>query len=404
MPSDPVTVKCPKCGHEFPLEDAVLGSVREHLSEELEATVREREKKLRAGEEALRKRRSEVDDEVEEQLKQQLAEVEARAAKKAAEAEATRVKAFQEELAEKSAALQKAREAELAFARKERQLKEDREQLELELEKKLSAERDKLKEQIARQEAERQSVKQAELEKKLQDAVKANDDLRRKLEQGSQQTQGEVLELELENRLKSAFPLDHFEEVPKGVRGADLIHLVANHLGHPCGRIVYETKQTKAWSKDWIPKLKDDLAKVRGDVAVLITSTLPDGVTTSAQIDGVWVCAVPHALPLIHTLRWALLELSRAKAASEGMEDNKDLLYRYFTGPEFRNRLETIVQTFDAMRTTLAAEKKALSKHWAAREKQIDKVVLHLSGMQGDIQGIAGGGLDTLELLDLEDE
>ena len=402
--SDSVTVKCPECGHEFPLEDAVLGSVREHLAEELQAKVREREKKLRNEEDALRKRSGEMDDEIEARLKKQGAEMESRAARKAAEAQETKLRAIQEELAEKAAALKKSRETELEFARRERQLKEAQEQLQIDLEKKLNIERGRLKEQIARQEAERQSARQAELEKKLLDAVKANDDLRRKLEQGSQQTQGEVLELELENRLRTTFPLDRFEEVPKGVRGADLIHRVANPLGHPCGTIVYETKKTKAWSKDWVPKLKDDLAVVKGDVAVLITSTLPDGVTTFTQIDGVWISSVPHALPLIHTLRWSLGEVSRAKAASEGMEDNKALLYRYFTGPEFRNRLETIVHTFDAMRTTLEQEKKALTKHWAAREKQIEKVVLHLTGMQGDVQGIAGTGLESLELLDPEGE
>ncbi len=153
-----------------------------------------------------------------------------------------------------------------------------------------------------------------------------------------------------------------------------------------------------------MPKLKDDLAKVKGDVGVLITATLPDGITTFGQINGVWVCAVTHAIPLVHTLRWSLIELTRAKAASEGMEDNKSLLYKYFTGPEFRNRLETIVTTFDNMRTTLDAEKKALTKHWAAREKQIEKVLLNTTGMYGSIRGIAGSAVQAIPLLELPED
>jgi hypothetical protein len=461
--SDSISVKCPSCHHEFPLNDAVLGSVRDHLSQELSATIEKKamaraseakavelqdlrealsEKadalaKAREAELDLRKQRQKLEadrenldletqrklDAEREKLKEQIARQEAerlahektalqeqilaarKESEKAGEAHARQLRELQASLAEQSAALKKAREDELALRKERRKLETDRENLELETQRQLDAEREKLKEQIAKQEAERAAQRQGELEKKLRDALKANEDLHRKLEQGSQQTQGEVLELEIENTLRSTFPLDHFEEVPKGIRGADLIQHVSNPLGQRSGTIVYETKQTKSWSRDWVPKLKDDLAKVKGDVGVLITATLPDGIGTFGQINGVWVCSVTHALPLVHTLRWSLIELSRAKAASAGMEDNKSLLYNYFTGPEFRNRLETIVTTFDNMRTTLEAERKALTKHWAAREKQIEKVVLHLTGMQGDVQGIAGtSSLNELDTLALGEE
>lgn len=400
MPDQAITVKCPDCGHEFPLSDAVLGSVREDLANELEAKVREREKSLRAREDALRKRRSEIDDEVEAQLSKQLAEVEARAARKAADAQETRLKGLQEELGEKEAALKKAREHELELARRERQLKEAQEQLQLELERKLNEEREKLKVQIAKQEAERQALQHAELQKKLSDAVKMNDELRRKLEQGSQQTQGEVLELDIENRLKALFPLDRFSEVPKGIRGADLVHTVANALGQPCGSILYETKRSKAWSRDWIPKLKKDLVTARADVAVLVTETLPDGLEHCELLEGVWVVPLAGVIPLVHSLRWSLQQVARAAAAREGVQDKQALLYQYFTGNEFRHRMETVLAGLRSMQDDLEREKRALTKHWAKREKQLESVVLNLSGMSGDIQGIAGGELEKLAALD----
>lgn len=400
MPDRAITVKCPECGHEFPLGDAVLGSVREDLANEIEAKVREREKKLRAQEEALRKRRTEIDDEVEAQLRQQLAEVEARAVKKAAEAQATRVQELREELGEKDAALKKAREHELELTRRERRLVEAQEQLQLDLERKLNAERDRLKQEISKQESDRQALVQAELQKQLADARKVNDDLRRKLEQGSQQTQGEVLELDIENRLRSLFPLDRFSEVPKGVRGADLIQTVANNFGQPCGSILYETKRTRTWSKDWIPKLKKDLVAAKSDVAVLITETLPVGHDRCELVDGVWVVHVSAVMPLVHSLRWSLHQVARAAAAQEGIQDKQALLYQYFTGNEFRHRMETILTGLRSMQDDLEREKRALTKHWAKREKQLEAVVLNLTGMSGDIQGIAGGELERLSALD----
>ena len=400
MPDQTISVKCPDCGHEFPLGDAVLGSVREDLANELEGRVREREKKLRALEENLRKRRSEIDDEVEAQLKKQLGEVEARAARKAAEAQEIRLKGLQEELGEKEAALKKAREHELELARRERQLKDAQEQQALELEKKLNTERDRLRDEIGKQEAERQGLVQAELQKKLNDALKANDDLRRKLEQGSQQTQGEVLELDIENRLRALFPLDQFAEVPKGIRGADLVHVVTNEQGQRCGSILYETKRTKNWGNDWIPKLKKDLVTARADVPVLITETLPEGIDRFELRDGVWVVHLNAVVPLVHSLRWSLLQVARATAAQEGVQDKQALLYQYFTGNEFRHRMETILTGLRTMREDLEKEKRALTKHWAKREKQLESVILNLTGMSGDIQGIAGGELERLESMD----
>ena len=389
--------------------------MRDHLSQELAAEITEREKDLqtrleqaRETEKALKKEKENLADEVEKKLTAELAtrtaEIRRKATARATEEQALRLQELKQSLATKSEALKKAQETELALRRERQKLEEERENLQLEVARRLDAERAKLKDTIAKQEAERQSARQAELEKKLSDAVKANDELRRKLEQGSQQTQGEVLELELENRLRASFPLDQFAEVPKGIRGADLVHTVVSALGQPCGTILYETKRTKAWSQDWIPKLKKDLVTARADIPVLITEALPGGLEGSGHLDGVWVCHLTHALPLIHTLRWSLMELARAKAANDGIQDKQAILYQYFTGPEFRNRLETIVTTFDAMRKTLEQEKKALTKHWAAREKQIDNVVLNLTGMQGDIQGIAGTKLDGLELLDEEAE
>lgn len=400
MPDRAISVKCPDCTHEFSLGDAVLGSVRDDLSRELQAGIREREKKFRAQEESLRKRQEDIDDEIQLQVKKQRATLEERAVKRAAEAQEEKLRSIQEELAEKESALKQSRAQALELSRRERQLKDAQEQLQLELEKKLNLERDKLKEEIARQEADRQALVKEELKKKLNDALRANDDLRRKLEQGSPQAQGEVLELDIENRLRSLFPMDRFSEVPKGIRGADLIQTVYNEIGRTCGTILYETKRTKAWSKEWIPKLKKDLVTARADIAVLISETLPDGIDRCELLEGVWVVHTSAVAPLVHTLRWSLQQISRAVSAQEGIKDKQAFLYQYFTGNEFSHRLETILTGLRTMQEDLEREKRALTRHWAKREKQLESVVLNLTGMSGDIQGIAGGDVGHLETID----
>ena len=120
----------------------------------------------------------------------------------------------------------------------------------------------------------------SDLEAKLQEAI-------RKAQQGSQQQQGEVQELDLERRLREAFPRDTIEPVPKGQLGADALHRVLGQHGEVCGTILWESKRTKNWSGNWTDKLKQDQRAARADIAVIVTQAMPQGIDTFGQVDGV---------------------------------------------------------------------------------------------------------------------
>ena len=220
--------------------------------------------------------------------------------------------------------------------KQKRELEERERRLELDTARKLDEERRKIEDQAVRQVEERHRLKDAEKDKQLHDALAVNEELRRKLQQGSQQTQGEVLELELEELLQDAFPFDHIEPVPQGVNGADLIHRVHSKNGHCCGTIVWESKRTKAWSDGWLQKLKDDLRLAKGDVAVIVSESLPKDIEHFAQMNGVWVTSRECALNLAAALRAQLLEISTIKAAAVGKNEKMEILYRYLSGPEFK--------------------------------------------------------------------
>ena len=227
------------------------------------------------------------------------------------------------------------------------------------------------------------------------------EELRRKAEQGSQQLQGEVQELELEEILRAAFPFDSIEPVPKGIRGADVLQKVHNQSGHFCGTILWESKQTKAWSDAWIAKLKDDQREVKAEIAVILTTTLPKGVDAFNQVDGVWITNYKSLMGLTTALRINLIQLSNTKLASVGKGEKMEALYNYLSGVEFRQRIEAIVEAFSTMKQDLDQEKRAMTKIWAKREKQIERVVTSTAGMYGDIQGIVGASLPELKGLEL---
>jgi hypothetical protein len=225
-------------------------------------------------------------------------------------------------------------------------------------------------------------------------------ELKQKAEQGSQQLQGEVQELELESLLRTKFPFDTIEPVPKGEFGGDALQRVMSQSGQACGTILWESKRTRNWSDGWLVKLRLDQRAARADVSVLVSQALPKGVETFDVIDGVWVASPRAALPVATVLRHSLLQVSMARQASEGQQTKTEMVYQYLTGPRFRHRIEAIVESFSAMQEDLDRERKATMKQWAKREEQIERVMGATVGMYGDLQGIAGKSLQEIEGLE----
>lgn len=223
------------------------------------------------------------------------------------------------------------------------------------------------------------------------------EELKRKAEQGSQQLQGEVQELELEALLSAKFPRDTIQPVPKGEHGGDVLHIVFGPSGQPCGTILWESKRTKNWSDGWLTKLRGDQRSSKAEVAVIVSQTLPKGMETFGLIDQVWITDPRSVVPVAVALRQMLVEVASARQASEGQQTKTEMIYQYLTGPRFRQRVQAIVEAFSSMQEDLAKEKKAITKQWAKREEQIDRVMQATVGMYGDLQGIAGKTLQEIE-------
>lgn len=413
--SEPITVRCPSCAQQFPLGDAVLGSVRVGVEKELRADVERREqalaekqKALGEQQSALAKKAAEQQEQIDSQVRQQVArateEIKARAARQAGEAQELAVKDLRAELAEKAGALRRAQEQELELRREKRQLEEAREALKLEVQRTLDTERGKLKEQLRATADEENRLKIAEKEKVIHDLMAKLDEAQRKAAQGSQQAQGEVLEIDFEQQMRQAFPLDAINAIAKGMRGADLVQEVRSTTGRSCGLILYEVKRAQNWSDSWIVKLKDDLRSIKAEIGVMVTEVLPKGMARFGQQDGIFVCDLASAIPLAHTLRRMMQELAIARGHQEGAQEKMQLLYSYLTGVEFRQRVNAVIEAFTMMRSDLERERRGLTRQWAKREKHINSVVENMAGMIGDMQALSGHALQEIETLEIDDD
>lgn len=268
----------------------------------------------------------------------------------------------------------------------------------------MAEERKTIQEAAAKKAEDSSQLQIAELKKVISDLTKQTVELKRKAEQGSQQLQGEVQELELEKILGEAFVYDEIRPVAKGVSGADCQQMVKNQRGSECGSILWESKRTQNWGSKWIDKLRDDQREAKADVAVLVSEVLPEGVESFELIDGVWVCSWASARVLASVLRQGLIELGNHKQALVGREEKSDLVYNYLTGQEFRNRVDGFIEPMMAMKAQLEKEKRAMNRHWAERDKQLDRAINSAGGMYGDLKGIFGASIQEIEHLSLTAE
>jgi hypothetical protein len=410
------TVVCPRCKSEIKLTESLaaplLESVRRDYEQRLiqkDAEIGRREKLLDERAETLERAKHTVDQQIEQKLQLERARIIAEEAKKAKLAlgndldQKTReVNALQEILKERDAKLAEAQKAQAEIIRKQRELDDAKRELELTIAKRvqadLSTERDKAKKEAE----EEQKLKVMEKDQTIIAMQKQIEELKRRAEQGSQQLQGEVQELELEALLSARFPRDTIQPVPKGEFGGDVLHRVFGPLNQICGTILWESKRTKNWSDGWLPKLREDQRAAKAEIAVIISQALPKEVETFGYVDGVWIADPKVALPLAFSLRQTLIEVACARQASEGQQTKMEMVYGYLTGPRFRQRVQAIVEAFSSMREDLDREKKVITRQWAKREEQIDRVMQATVGMYGDLQGIAGKTLQEIEGLEFQ--
>ena len=416
--TEPVIV-CPNCKTEIKLTESLAAPLIESTRRQFEQKLSEKDAEIARREQSLRDKEKQVADakrtldqqvadQVAEQLASERARVIAEESRKARLASAAELESKGRELVELQEVL-KAREEKLAEAqkaqaellKKQRELDDARRELELTVEKRVQEGLTEVRSQAKREAEEGLRLTVVEREQTIASMQKKIEELKQKAEQGSQQLQGEVQELELESLLRAKFPFDTIEPVPKGEFGGDAIQRVMSQGGQPCGTILWESKRTKNWSDGWLVKLREDQRTAKAEVSVLVSQALPKGVETFDVIDGVWVTHPRAALPVATILRHTLLQISNARQVSEGQQSKTEMVYQYLTGPRFRLRVEAIVEAFSSMKGDLDKERKVIMKQWAKREQQIERVMGATVGMYGDLQGIAGKSLQEIEGLEL---
>lgn len=416
-----IIIKCPNCSFEFPLDEALSAEQKESFDRErnemrqkMKEFIANKEEEFKhkelAFQQALSKQQESLRLQIEADFKKQEKEKEENLRKSLHADFENQIRLLQQNAADNEEKLKTAREQELTYLKKEQELKTKEAELEIQLQKQLLSEREKIKNQLLLEEQEKvrlrdqeYALRHKELEKQLEDQKKLVDEMKRRAEQGSMQLQGEVQELILEDLLRQTFPFDAVQEVGKGVKGADCIQTVRNNLGQEAGRIIYESKRTKDFANDWIEKLKTDMRSLGADAAIIVTQTLPKDMDRFGEKEGVYICSFAEVRSVAVLLRNAILKFAELKKSQENKGDKMVMLYDYLTGNEFKEQWSAIREGFLQMKQSIQKERDAMERLWKAREKQLEKVLLNAAHIRGSIDGISGTDTVNLSLTDESD-
>lgn len=402
-------VNCPRCGHEFPLHAGITQQLIERYEDEFDEVLAGERSALeeRLAHEAKRSAAKSYGSQIsalQDQLKDQTeaseklkAQIEAASKKAAAAAKADaeeRIQDMQEQLESKTKKLDEYQEQERKLRQQKRELEEAQKEFDIRLERELETKQAAIETRVA----ESFHQKEAELRKQISDAKKANEELNRKLEQGSQQLQGEVLELELEELLTSSFPFDEIMPVAKGANGADVLQAVTSRSGAKCGHIVWETKNAKNWANAWIQKLKDDQQAAGAEIAVLVSNAFPgNSQEVFTQHEGIWLVRPTTIEPVAQALRAILVESQKQRVVSAGRNEKAEAVYDYLCSPQFAQKVRGVIDAYNAMKTDLEAERKAMARLWKKREGQLERITGNIIGVVGELQGISRESLTQLD-------
>jgi hypothetical protein len=344
---------------------------------------------------------AEKDAELQSQLAEARVEVMAIAEARASEKVATELRDLSVRVEEQVSLRREAEERELALLKEKRALQDERDALELEVERKLAAERSRIVSATTERLEEAHRLKLREKDLTLEQMGKRIDDLQAAADQKRSGLQGEVLEREIEDVLREAFPSDRIAPVKTGKRGADVLQSVRSPRGLDCGSLLWESKNAKNWSNAWVEKLRSDQQAERADVAIIVTAALPEGVHRMAPFNGVWVCDFASATTLATALRIALIEIGQARVVDSNRAQALDAVYEYLCGKEFQHRITNTVAAALVMKSDLDAERRASERSLAKREKQIEMLLRNSAGMYGELQAIVGGALQPISALEL---
>jgi hypothetical protein len=376
-------VRCPHCGQEIQLDEAIAhqlaAPMRANWEAEMRQQIGEQVRAVHASDlEAQRAEREELEGTL-RQRDTQIKEL------KAQEAGLLRDR---RELEDEKEDLEREKERARDEIRKQERVFADRRASQRAGEN-LRREQERYQEQLRRKDEEH-GTRTRQLEDQLKRVSAQLEEAKRKSSTSLRQQEGLARQDLFGEELQRRFSADLIKVTPAGKRGPDVVQVV--RVGHlDCGVILWECKRTAAWGPGWPGKLADQVRRARARFGVIVSEVLPANMVGSGQAGDVWVCDYGHAWDLAAGLRQAIIAVYRHEAANAARAGIAGRVYDYIATGGFEARYKATEQAVGGLRQELGQDQRASQQRWRRMERLIDEILEQgLHGIVLDIIGLGG--------------
>jgi len=396
-------VTCPFCKKDFPLDEALRAEILKDFQDDKEREIKEKDRIIREMENSIKNKEKEIDERVEILSNEKIKNLESELKNKIREEMEIELMAKEKRLRELENSMMEIKQKEvnekMDYERKIFNLEQEKKEKELEFDRKMRSEIQKIREEQENKVKEEFSIKEKEYLETIESLKRKVEDLNRGLASESNQLVGEAQEIAIEEKLINHFPEDVIEPVPKGVQGADIIQTVMIN-NQVAGKIIWESKRTKQWKEEWIEKLKDDKMKSGCDIGVIVTKTMPRESKGLLMKEGIIISEYSYLLPIAGLLRQNLINIKKVSISQNDRNRKESVLYEYIISNEFRNRVQSLLDSIKYAKEDLEKEKMTLNKIWAKRNTDLERAVINLAQIYGTMQGLAGNSMPDIPSLE----
>lgn len=408
-----VQVNCPKCDTLLNVDELLVSQFEDSIRKDLQSELKKREEELYQQKEEfkqmsqeLEKEKVSLDELVNEKVKSQLQTreeaIKAAIRKEVNDEKVKQLQDLEDELVRKSTQLVELNQTKAKLQRLSREFEEKESKIILQKDKELYERLDAAKATMKEELQMESFLKIKEKENIIESLSKKLDEARQRATQGSMQLQGEAQELIIEQMLRELYPFDTIEEIKKGANGADCLQIIRTQSGIEAGKILYESKNTKSWSKGFVKKLKQDNLSCKADIMVIVTKSMPAEIDGKyGLMDGVWITTLNNLRDLSLLLRYGLLKTYAVLITQEDKKDKMSLLYNYLTSEEFKSVFESILDGFKSLQDAHHDEKRKLQLLWKRREKHLEQVLGSTIEFYGSIKSISENSIPIIPMLEI---
>jgi hypothetical protein len=376
-------VRCPHCGREVQLDEAIAHQLAAPMR-----AVWETEMRQQIGEEVRAAHAGELDaqraerEELERRLRERNSQI------KELKTQEAGLLRDRRKLEDEKEDLEREKEQMRDEIRKQERVFADR-RASQRAEENLRREQERYQEQLRRKDEEH-STRTRQLEDQLKRVRTQLEEAQRKSSTSLRQQEGLARQDLFGEELQRRFPADLIKVTPAGKRGPDVVQVV--RVGPlDCGVILWECKRTAAWSNEWPRKLAHEVRKARARFGVIVSEVLPPGMDGSGQARDVWACDYGHAWDLAAGLRQAIIAVYRHEAANAARAGIAGRVYDYFATGGFEARYKAMEQAVGGLRQELGQDQRVSQQRWRRMERLVDEIFEQgLHGIVLDIIGLGG--------------